>query len=144
MVHRGDDLLKLRVYGPDGLGPRIVIIQLDAGAIRLAGEDGLVVTVNGEEAKLADSIYDLLAGVSEEPTYVLIKAASGYQVMVYFPHFSEYIVELKAIMMRALRLVLDPQTAIMATTTATMAIAVIMVLNMYRRYASRGRVLKLW
>jgi len=144
MLQRSAEQLKLRVSGPDGLGPRILIIQLDAGAVRLAGEDGLVVVVNGEEAKLAESVYDLLAGMSEEPAYVLVKTASGYQVMVYFPHFSEYIVEIRAIVMRILGAFLDPQTAILATTAATMTIAVIMALNMYRKHASRGRVLKLW
>jgi hypothetical protein len=144
MLQRSDEQLRLRVSGPDGLGPRILIIQLEAGAIGLAGEDGLVVMVNGEEAKLAESVYDLLAGVSEEPAYVLVKTASGYQVMVYFPHFSEYIVEIRAIAMKILSAFLDPQTAILATTAATMTIAVIMALNMYRKHAARGRVLKLW
>jgi hypothetical protein len=143
MLQRSDEQLRFRVSGPDGLGPRIMIIQLDAGAVRLA-EDGLVVTVNGEEAKLADSVYDLLAGVGEEPAYVLVKTNSGYQVMVYFPHFSEYIVEIRAIVMRILGAFLDTQTAMLATTAATMTIAVIMALNMYRKRAYRGRVLKLW
>jgi hypothetical protein len=144
MLQRSDEQLRFRVSGPNGLGPRIMIIQLDAGVVRLAEEDGLVVMVNGEEAKLADSVYDLLAGVSEEPAYVLVKTTSGYQVMVYFPHFSEYIVEIRAIVMRILGAFLDPQTAILATTAATMTIAVIMALNMYRKHAARGRVLKLW
>jgi len=143
MLQRSDRVLRLRVSGPDGLGPRIMIIQLDSGAIGLGGEESLVVIVNGAEAKLAESVYDLLVGASEEPTYVLVKTASGYQVIVYFPHFSEYIVELRAIVMRILQF-FDPQTAILATMAATMVIAVVMVLNMYRRYASRGRVLKLW
>jgi len=144
MLQRSDEQLRFRVSGPNGLGPRIMIIQLDAGVVRLAEEDGLVVMVNGEEAKLADSVYDLLAGVSEEPAYVLVKTISGYQVMVYFPHFSEYIVEIRAIVMRILGAFLDPQTAILATTAATMTIAVIMALNIYRKHAARGRVLKLW
>lgn len=143
-LHRGRENLRLRVSGPDGLGARIIVIQLDPDVLSLDGEGDLVVLINNEEVEMAESIYELLLGEAEEPAYLLVRTDSGYQVMIYFPHFSEYIVEIKAIMARILGPILDSQAALFATIAATVAIASIMALNTYRKYASRGRVLKLW
>lgn len=144
-LHRDEDRLRLRVSGPDGLGARIIVIQLSTEALSAVENGDLVVLVNGAEAKLADSVYQLLSDEVDEPAYVLIKTASGYQIMIYFPHFSEYIVEIRAVISRILGALFDSRTALLATTASTIVIAIIMALNTYRKYySSRGRVLKLW
>lgn len=143
-LHRDKDRLRLRVSGPDGLGARILVIQLGPDALSAVENGDLIVLVNDAEAKLADSIYQLLSDEVDEPAYVLIRTATGYQIMIYFPHFSEYIVEIRAVISRILGSLFNSQTALLATVASTIAIGLIMALNTYRRYSSRGRVLKLW
>lgn len=113
--------LSIRLEAPDGTPGRLFVLELSPDTIDLQNLLGFKLTVNGEEAVLASSLLDLASGVYDEPAYVYIISAEGAQILLYIPHFSEYLVEVTGIIQQAAEALAQTMKQILNTPTLTLA-----------------------
>lgn len=118
--------VRVRLRAPDNTPGRLFIIELSPELVDLENIMGFNLTVNDETAILASSLLDLASGIYDEPAYVFIISARGIQILLYIPHFSEYIVEINAVVQKALEAfretlqrIFTTQVAAYTTITAT-------------------------
>jgi len=102
IVEAEKNRVMIRLKAPDNTSGRLFIIELSPEVIDMENILGFNLTVNGEPAILASSLLDLASGTYDQPAYVFVISAKGVQILLYIPHFSEYIVEINAIMQRIL------------------------------------------
>ncbi len=102
VVDFGKNRVKVRLKAPDNTTGRLFIIELSPELVDLQNILGFNLTVNGESAILASSLLDLASGAYDQPAYIFIISSKGVQILLYLPHFSEYIVEINAVLQRIL------------------------------------------
>jgi tetratricopeptide (TPR) repeat protein len=102
IVEAEKNKVRIRLKAPDNTSGRLFIIELSPELVDIENIMGFNLTVNSEVAILASSLLDLASGIYDQPAYVFIISAKGVQILLYIPHFSEYIVEINAIIQRIL------------------------------------------
>jgi len=132
--------LKLRLSAPNGTPGRLIVIELEPGAVDLNNLESFEVMVNGQPAVLASGILDLASGVYEEPAYVFVISSKGASVLLYIPHFSEYTIDILGILSHAaeaassaLRAALSNTSIAVSTITATIVLLAAAALTARRR-----------
>lgn len=118
--------VKVRLKAPDNTSGRLFILELSPEVVDLENLMGFNLTVNNEKAILASSLLDLASGIYDQPAYVFIVSARGIQILLYIPHFSEYIVEINAVIQKIIEVfkenlqrIFTIQIATYTTITAT-------------------------
>ena len=126
VVDFGKNRVKVRLKAPDNTSGRLFIIELSPELVDLENILGFNLTVNGESAILASSLLDLASGAYDQPVYLFIISSKGVQILLYLPHFSEYIVEINAVLQRILEVfhenlqkIFSSQITMYATIIAT-------------------------
>ncbi len=93
----GDNSLSVSIAGANITGPRVLLINLakDAGALSSLGS--LRVAYDGNKISQASSLSQVLSGTSTSPpSYIVLAASSGVQLLVFIPHFTSHLIELLA------------------------------------------------
>ncbi|MCS7125843.1 MAG: hypothetical protein NZ929_02905 [Aigarchaeota archaeon] len=123
--------VKVRLKAPDNFPGKLFIIEISPEIVDLQNIMNFNLTVNGEEAILASSLLDLASGAYDRPAYVFIISSKGVQILLYIPHFSEYIVEINAVLQKILELFKESLNQIFSKpmVIATTIIATIILLS---------------
>ncbi|MEM3397869.1 MAG: hypothetical protein QW724_03985 [Nitrososphaerota archaeon] len=139
--------VKVRLKAPDNTSGRLFIVELSPEVVDLENIMGFNLTVNNEKAILASSFLDLASGIYDQPAYVFIISARGIQVLLYIPHFSEYIVEINAVIQKVIEVfkenlqrIFTIQVATYTTVTATIILiaSTAIIINQKRRLQKIG------
>lgn len=140
VVDFGKNRVKVRLKAPDNTTGRLFIIELSPELVDLQNILGFNLTVNGESAILASSLLDLASGAYDQPAYLFIISSKGVQILLYLPHFSEYIVEINAILQRILEVfhenlqkIFASQITIYATIIATIILLASTVITIQQK-----------
>jgi len=140
MLNIEKNKLKLRIEAPNGTPGRIIVVQLEPGAIDLSRIKEFKVLVDGREAILASSILDLASEVYQEPAYVFVISSKGASVLLYIPHFSGYTIEIlgiietiRSILIDALSRTLTRDLLIVSTIAATLIASIIAISQIRRK-----------
>ena len=102
IVEAEKNRVRIKLKAPDNTSGRLFIIELSPELVDIENILGFNLTVNSEIAILASSLLDLASGIYDQPAYVFVISAKGVQILLYIPHFSEYIVEINAVIQRIL------------------------------------------
>lgn len=127
--------IAIKLRAPEGFTGRLFVIDLYPDVIDLENLAGLNVTINDREALMATSIIDLAMEIYDQPAYVFVVSARGVQILLYIPHFSEYTVQVNAILQnigqaiqKLLQQIINMETMFAATITTTIIIALSTIL----------------
>jgi len=86
------NVVRLILSSPNGGGGKIVIIDVDKDFMRNYLPRDITVRVDGTPAALADSVTEVLKGISNEPKYFLAVTGRGLQIVLYIPSWSTKVV----------------------------------------------------
>lgn len=132
--------VRVRLKAPDNTTGRLFVIELSPDLVDLQNIIGFNLTVNGESAILASSLLDLASETYDQPAYLFILSAKGVQVLLYLPHFSEYIVEINAILQEIFKVfhenlqkIFTPQATTYATVIATIIMLASTALTIHQK-----------
>ncbi len=145
IVEAEKNRVRVRLKAPDNTSGRLFIIELSPELVEIENILGFNLTVNSEIAILASSLLDLASGIYDQPAYVFVISAKGVQILLYIPHFSEYIIEINAIIQRILEVfkenlqrIFTIQVATYATIIATIILIASTAIIIYqKRYLHR-------
>ncbi|MEN2974775.1 MAG: hypothetical protein ABDH32_04250 [Candidatus Caldarchaeales archaeon] len=123
--------VKVRLKAPDNFPGKLFIIEISPELIDLQNIMSFNLTVNGEEAIMASSLLDLASGTYDRPAYVFVVSAEGVQILLYIPHFSEYVVEITAVLQKILEVFRETLNQVFSrpVMVATTIIATIILLS---------------
>jgi tetratricopeptide (TPR) repeat protein len=130
IVEAEKNRVRIRLKAPDNTSGKLFIIELSPELVDIENILGFNLTVNSEKAILASSLLDLASGIYDQPAYVFVISAKGVQILLYIPHFSEYIIEINAIIQRILEVFkenLQRIFTIQAATYATIVATIILI-----------------
>lgn len=140
IVEAEKNRVRIRLKAPDNTSGRLFIIELSPELVDIENILGFNLTVNTEIAILASSLLDLASGIYDQPAYVFVISAKGVQILLYIPHFSEYIIEINAIIQRILEVfkenfqrIFTIQVATYATVIATIILIVSTAIIIYQK-----------
>ena len=84
--------LSVQVTGNNVVGPKSFLIDLSSAQDPMTHT--LLVTLDGTRVSQASTLEQVLHPSSSAPAYVVVKSATGYQLIVSIPHFSTHVLSI--------------------------------------------------
>ena len=128
-----DNSLIVTISASNVTGSRILLINITKNALPALQSGGLLVKYDNATIPEAASLMQVLYPENQTPSYIIIGTASGYQLLIYIPHFSTHIIQLIAEPLRIMP-ALAAQDPMMVAAVAAVISASVLVL------VFRGRI----
>jgi len=125
-VGKTGDGLVVTISGNGVTGSRVLLVNITKDSLPAIQSGELLVKYDNSTIQEASSLSQVLSGTGSTPSYIVIGTASGYQLLVYIPHFSTHVIQLIAAplsgMVPALSVELPLAVAAVAVLSAAAAV----------------------
>lgn len=88
LATRQDNQINITLTSLYHTGPRVLVVNLDNESFHGVSLSSLVVSLNGNPVAVAGSVSEIMNTHNTSPLYLISQTSTGYQLMVYIPHFS--------------------------------------------------------